>query len=684
DRLFKYEEGDYNGTTFESTPTVETDEMEFDGVGSIRKHIGLGSGTWHTNDVDDTSAYDDTFDNVPVERDERGNTSHIGANYFAYDVLGHLVGTIDPIPLPQGPTFEARDAFDRRCYRQDAGGFIFVHEGERVIQEIKLGPGGVGNTVEVEYFHGAGVDKLVDQRIDGTLYGMHVDHLGTPYAATDGNGDVAEFYSTEPFGKVTIQAPDSGGDPGTELSTSAIGNQIGFAGMWFDPETNLYYARARHYSPFLRRFMSRDPLGVWGDVISRGNPYAYVWNAVTRLIDPTGLGAVDSVLDFLLPESEFEQRTGVSLSASERIGEAIFNGAASVGEVLAPYEEQIQEGAQTTAGLLNGGLISLTGQDASGVLNSLGVDTNGSTFKTAENIGEYVETAAEVATGGKVVVSATKAVIKNPGSIKSVVTKVLGFTDDAAKKQGSCFPSGTEVSTSDGTRPIEEVKVGDVVSGFDLETGKVVQRQVTRAYEGFTYVWVDIHFGQETVTATRKHRFWVVSSQEWIAALNLKPGMYLRTESGNIAVIERVGLRELEVPEATFNLEVLDVHNFFVGRSEVLVHNGDVDEKAAGTSRAARREAMRRQDIPTSQQPSGQSKTQSGRQYRYDTPAPGGGSRTKVVTQHPVDPNHGPHWESGVEKPPADYGTDSEGRSRHFNNDPETGKPKTRVTYPGC
>lgn len=288
DRLFKYEEGDYNGTTFDGG--TEIDQMEFDGVGSIRKHWILGSGDWgDAIAVDDTNAYDDEFDGIPVERDERGNTSHIGANYFAYDVLGHLVGTIDPIPLPQGPTFEARDAFDRRCYRQDAGGFIFVHEGNRVIQEIKLGPGGVGNTVEVEYLHGAGVDKLVGQRIDGTMYGMHVDHLGTPYAATDGNGDVAEFYSTEPFGKVTIQAPDAGGDPGTGLSTSAIGNQIGFAGMWFDPETNLYFARARHFSPFLRRFMSRDLIGVWGDVTNRGAPYAYVWNNVTLLRDPTGL-----------------------------------------------------------------------------------------------------------------------------------------------------------------------------------------------------------------------------------------------------------------------------------------------------------------------------------------------------------------------------------------------------------
>jgi hypothetical protein len=99
----------------------------------------------------------------------------------------------------------------------------------------------------------------------------------------------------------------------------------------------------------------------------------------------------------------------------------------------------------------------------------------------------------------------------------------------------------------------------------------------------------------------------------------------------------------------------------------------------ADTSRAARRQAMREQGVPTSQQPRAQSNTPAGRQYEYDTPAPGGGTETKVVTQHGADGTHGPHWEAGTAKPAGSV--DSQGRRRHYNEDPATGRPKSRVEY---
>jgi RHS repeat-associated protein len=70
------------------------------------------------------------------------------------------------------------------------------------------------------------------------------------------------------------------------------------------------------------------------------------------------------------------------------------------------------------------------------------------------------------------------------------------------------------------------------------------------------------------------------------------------------------------------------------------------------TSRAARREAMRQAGIPTSQQPSGQSKNKSGWEYRYDSPQPGGGNGQSSVQQQTMDVSHPdkPHWEAGKVK----------------------------------
>ena len=45
-----------------------------------------------------------------------------------------------------------------------------------------------------------------------------------------------------------------------------------FTGREFDPETQIYYYRARYYLPVLGRFGGRDPIGYDGDA----DMYAYV------------------------------------------------------------------------------------------------------------------------------------------------------------------------------------------------------------------------------------------------------------------------------------------------------------------------------------------------------------------------------------------------------------------------
>jgi len=69
-------------------------------------------------------------------------------------------------------------------------------------------------------------------------------------------------------------------------------------------------------------------------------------------------------------------------------------------------------------------------------------------------------------------------------------------------------------------------------------------------------------------------------------------------------------------------------------------------------SNAARRQAMRDANIPTSQQPVSQSQNASGREYSYAVPAPGGGSQRMSVQQQTMDRSHvdQPHWEAGTVK----------------------------------
>ncbi|WP_233843692.1 RHS repeat-associated core domain-containing protein [Dyella sp. 2HG41-7] len=92
------------------------------------------------------------------------------------------------------------------------------------------------------------------------------------------------------------------------------------------------------------------------------------------------------------------------------------------------------------------------------------------------------------------------------------------------------------------------------------------------------------------------------------------------------------------------------------GRAATLVRVGvgaeKIGQKAADTSRAARREAMRDAGIPTSQQPLSQSQNASGREYSYDVPATGGSTQRMSVQQQTMDRSHQdqPHWEAGKVK----------------------------------
>jgi hypothetical protein len=89
--------------------------------------------------------------------------------------------------------------------------------------------------------------------------------------------------------------------------------------------------------------------------------------------------------------------------------------------------------------------------------------------------------------------------------------------------------------------------------------------------------------------------------------------------------------------------------------------------------RAARRKAMRKAGIPTSQQPKSQESVtvwtkdgeiKAGRQYTYEVPTKGGGTKEMSVQHSLTDDveGHCPHWEAGDVK--SDNRTDSIGRPR--------------------
>lgn len=149
---------------------------------------------------------------------------------------------------------------------------------------------------------------------------------------------------------------------------------------------------------------------------------------------------------------------------------------------------------------------------------------------------------------------------------------------------------------ADGTsKPIEEVQPGDRVVATDPETGQTRLETVAATIVGTgTKLLVDVTIaasdGDEAdpvVTATDRHPFWDPFLREWIPAINLKAGQWLRTSAGTSAQVTAIDHR-LE-PATVHNLTVTDTHTYHVlaGNTPVLVHNsGPCDGDEIGVQHA--------------------------------------------------------------------------------------------------
>lgn len=153
--------------------------------------------------------------------------------------------------------------------------------------------------------------------------------------------------------------------------------------------------------------------------------------------------------------------------------------------------------------------------------------------------------------------------------------------------QPKCFVAGTPVATEAGLRAIESIAVGERVWARNEHTGedalaRVVQRFVTPDSH---VIGVDIPidaFRHEVVRVTENHRFYV-PDRGWVPARELDGsrlvsivprGPPLASASAGASAIESWGERT-----TVYNIEVEDLHTYFVGEARVLVHNANEEGK---------------------------------------------------------------------------------------------------------
>jgi RHS repeat-associated protein len=167
--------------------------------------------------------------------------------------------------------------------------------------------------------------QRVATRVDGTLYYIHQDHLGSTVAVSDADslevqavvpyvtkyyyangqrvamwqGDVVYYIHADHLGSTSVLSDESGQQAGERVAylpyggvrlgdASTLPTDYGFTGQRLEAGLGLMHYGARFYSPRLGRFVSADTIVPEPGEPQALNRYAYVLNNPLRYVDPSG------------------------------------------------------------------------------------------------------------------------------------------------------------------------------------------------------------------------------------------------------------------------------------------------------------------------------------------------------------------------------------------------------------
>ena len=201
---------------------------------------------------------------------------------FVYDGLGRLRSRLEYTNFieegrPNGLSLPSSWAL--------ASATLYIYDGNRVIQERDA-----YNTPTVSYTRGTDLSGTLEGA--GGIGGL----LARSHGYSGGNWTTHNFYHADGNGNITylvnmsqLMAASYRYDPfGNLISKSgglADANVYRFSSKEFHPNTGLYYYGYRWYSPYLQRWLSRDPVNESGGI----NLYGFSRNDPITKLDAWGM-----------------------------------------------------------------------------------------------------------------------------------------------------------------------------------------------------------------------------------------------------------------------------------------------------------------------------------------------------------------------------------------------------------
>ena len=277
-------------------PTIPVEQFSYDSVGN--RQTDAAGNNYSYNNANQLLNYNGTT----FDYDNNGNmisrTDAAGTTTYTYDSENRLIQLITP--NSELITYKY-DAFGRRI-EKDVNGVVtrYVYDKENIILEYDG-----SNSLTASYTHNLLIDDPLALEKAGQTYYYHKDALGTITTLTDETGNIAQTYEYDSFGNIVSQ-------------TGNIIQPFTYTGREYDPESGLYYYRARYYDASIGRFISEDPIlrPINSQCVGISNPsvgftwlipslmsapqslhpYGYVGNNPVNTVDPFGLKGLRCII----------------------------------------------------------------------------------------------------------------------------------------------------------------------------------------------------------------------------------------------------------------------------------------------------------------------------------------------------------------------------------------------------
>jgi RHS repeat-associated protein len=294
--------GNWSTTTFTPVGGIsQTETRTHNKLNEVREYGVLPAST--------SVLYDHGNNTTPHAGRGNGNIVDEGVRQYAYDAFNRVKTVIREVDAQTIAQY-TYDAMGRRVLKVVTnegvtgtvanGTYRYTYDNQQIVEELEESDDSY--TTSRQFIWGSYIDELIQMKtyVDtgiqplpaGTYY-LTSDLLYRSTAITTTSPAIAEAYDTDAYGNTIVYS-----GPGTDdtwfTNDDATSDQPAcetiFTGRQYDPETQIYFYRARYYHPQLGRFISRDPAGYEADI----NLYEAFDGNPSGETDPAGMGAIPS------------------------------------------------------------------------------------------------------------------------------------------------------------------------------------------------------------------------------------------------------------------------------------------------------------------------------------------------------------------------------------------------------